>query len=651
MPHMKSKKNTIFFFIILFILIFASCSLCTLASYFGYKYIKDHEQRGDNDDNDTSITTQYSDSLALFSSDSEFDAYLEDLQDELDEIGEKYNTSTGLGDVGEEDAAESPDASITNVQESGVDEGDIVKAYKDYLVILRRGKIFTVEISDTEMNPISKINAYPEGFTSGTWYDEMLISDDTIVVVGYSYELSATEIELFSINDKGELTHKDAYFIDSNDYYSSRNYASRLVDGELIFYMPYYMYYWNYNYDNEEYTREFSLPKIREWVKGNDLTSGEDILEKTDIYKPVQESFSETLHTVVRCDIDNYKLDCNAKAILGPYSRTFYVSPNAIYVWVTDDYYWFYEDEEREEEVADAYVYQFLLEDSSARVLKADGSTVDQFSFKEENGYLNVLVREYTEGDAMWNPESTYGEVALLRTKLDNFTNEVKEVSKNDFTALPTPEGYTMQNRFVGDFLLYGTGSGWYYDESSEDTLYVKNYKNTSSTQEVELNHGVDRIEVMGEDAVVIGTGEENLYFTSIELGASSKAVNTYRVKNAVQGETRSHGFFYHKINDDKGILGLPIRQGYSYEHLFSESAKVIYLNVDDLYFERLGVLEANPPREENDNCSISCVDWYGNSRPIFYSDRIFALLGYEIVKGQVADSGLEEIDRINFNR
>ena len=29
-----------------------------------------------------------------------------------------------------------------------------------------------------------------------------------------------------------------------------------------------------------------------------------------------------------------------------------------------------------------------------------------------------------------------------------------------------------------------------------------------------------------------------------------------------------------------------------------------------------------------------SCVDWYGNSRPLFIRDRIFALMGYEIVEG-----------------
>lgn len=44
-----------------------------------------------------------------------------------------------------------------------------------------------------------------------------------------------------------------------------------------------------------------------------------------------------------------------------------------------------------------------------------------------------------------------------------------------------------------------------------------------------------------------------------------------------------------------------------------------------------------------------SCVDWYGNSRPIFLGDRILALLGYEIVEGAVDDGRIREVRRAGF--
>src|SRR5687768_3933175 len=58
-------------------------------------------------------------------------------------------------------AAAKPEAAadaITNVQHAGVDEGGIVKLHGEHLVILRRGRLFTVSVSD--LRPVSAIDAY-----------------------------------------------------------------------------------------------------------------------------------------------------------------------------------------------------------------------------------------------------------------------------------------------------------------------------------------------------------------------------------------------------------------------------------------------------------------------------------------------------------
>lgn len=65
--------------------------------------------------------------------------------------------------------------SVTNVQHAGVDEGGIVKVHGDHLVVLRRGRLFTVAIGDGALQPISNINAFgPDIDPKDTWYDEML---------------------------------------------------------------------------------------------------------------------------------------------------------------------------------------------------------------------------------------------------------------------------------------------------------------------------------------------------------------------------------------------------------------------------------------------------------------------------------------------
>ena len=139
-------------------------------------------------------------------------------------------------------AAEAVADSVTNVQHAGVDEGGIVKLHGEHLVILRRGRLFTVRVAGGALEPVSSADAFgPDVDPRGAWYDEMLISGNTIAVIGYSYARGGTEVGLFEISRAGRLAHKGTYHLRSNDYYSSRNYASRLIGTKLVFYSPLYL--------------------------------------------------------------------------------------------------------------------------------------------------------------------------------------------------------------------------------------------------------------------------------------------------------------------------------------------------------------------------------------------------------------------------
>src|SRR5437588_632428 len=104
--------------------------------------------------------------------------------------------ATSVAKAGEGLAAK--DESITNTQHAGVDEGGIVKLHGDHLVVLRRGRLFTVAVGDGALKPLSAVDAFgPDINPRYTWYDEMLVSDDTVAVLGYSYERGAAEVQRF----------------------------------------------------------------------------------------------------------------------------------------------------------------------------------------------------------------------------------------------------------------------------------------------------------------------------------------------------------------------------------------------------------------------------------------------------------------------
>jgi len=534
--------------------------------------------------------------------------------------------------------------SVTNTQHAGVDEGGIVKVHGDHLVVLRRGRLFTVAIGDGALKPISAVDAFaPDLDPSGTWYDEMLVSGDTVVVIGYSYQRGGTEVGLFNINDKGDLSYRSTYHLRSNDYYSSRNYASRLIGNKLIFYAPHYVYP-----GTEDPFPSF--PAVRKWHKGAKDNEFRRIVSATNVYRPNTDlmnlDFGMALHTVTVCDLSDGGFDCNATSVIGPAGRVFYVSPDSVYVWAS---LW----TQREKGKATSVVFRMPLDGSGPTSLLASGSPVDQFSLlQSEDHYLNVLVRSDGYGDGMWGAEVAEGSVALMRVPIASFSDGSETVPSSNYRKLPKPEGYTFQNRFVSDYLIYGTGSGWGYPAKNADqsNLFVVNWKRGNSHQ-MALPHGVDRIEQMGSDAVVVGTDGKNLHFTSLRLGQWPEIVSRYTRKAASQGELRSHGFFYKPEGDDSGTLGLPIsvpgRPGY--QHLFQTSAAILFLRNDSLQFREVGELGAQPDKAINDQCRASCVDWYGNARPLFLRGRVFALLGYELVEGTLDDGRMKELRRVNY--
>ena len=573
--------------------------------------------------------------LTSFRTQAELEAYLR----ERAVVHAARNTASFGGLAETVTVAASPAANVTNVQHAGVDEGGIVKVHGRHLVVLRRGRLFTVELGS--LRPVDAVDAFGPGIDpGGSWYDEMLISEDRIVVIGYSYERGGTELVLFDIDAAGRLRYRDTYHLRSADYYSARNYASRLIGRTLVFYTPLPL-----NPDPSAPLGQ--LPALRRWEDDPSAAGFRPIYSPRRLYRtPLDLDDYLTLHTVTTCDLSARTLDCRATGVLGSTERVFYVSPTAVYVWMSR---W----SPQGAWDARSVLCQIPLSGGQPRGVYVSGGPVDQFSFLEEEAHLNVVVRSETPGDAMWHSEAARaGETALLRLPLAAFRQELRVVASSHYQTLPSDNDGAFHNRFVGDYLLYGTGDGWF--DSSKDSsgrLYACRFRERGAVRPLRLQHTVDRIEAMGSGAVVIGTHRDDLIFSTIALGREPRVADRYTRPEAAQAETRSHGFFYRADGTRGGLLGLPIaatgRPGY--EHLFADAAAVLFLRDDALRLRELGELSPQPQEDAEDGCRASCVDWYGNARPLFIGTRIFALLGYELVEGRVVDGRIQERRRSSF--
>lgn len=550
--------------------------------------------------------------------------------------------ASGLYAGGDALAAGATSASITNSQHASVDEGGIVKLHRDHLVVLRRGRLFTVRVGDDSLRPVAMVDAFPPDTAGdGGWYDELVISGDRAVVVGYSYARGATELNLFRLDAAGGIRYESTWHFRSDDYYSSRNYASRVVDGTLVFYAPLFL--------SDEGDPLASLPALRRWRSTADSGKFERIVVPTRVFRarrPLERGEDLALHTVTKCDLAAEPFRCEATVVVGPPGEVFYVSPRAVYVWASK-----WSGVARDAGDDASVVYRLPLDGGAPGAIAARGSPIDQFSFLEDDeGHLDVLVGAGA-GTWMWASERRVREVALVRIPLASFGDGSAAVPLFRYRRLPSvPDGF-FHNRFVGGYVLYGGGNGWLpRKEQAPARLMVVGWRG-GAPAEFDLPHGVDRIEPMGADAVVIGGDGRDLHFTGVRLGEYAELAQRFRVADAAQGELRSHGFFYRPTSADAGMFGLPIagRGRAGWQHLRHGSAAVLFVRNDGLGFGDAGQLGAAISEPPDDGCVASCVDWYGNARPIFLGDRVFALLGYELVEGRVSEGRVTEVRRASF--
>jgi hypothetical protein len=538
---------------------------------------------------------------------------------------------------------------ITNTQVAGVDEGGIVKLSGDNLVILRRGRLFTVSVADGAMRPVSAIDAFPPGVDArNDWYDEMLVAGDRVVVIGYSYRRRGTQISRFRLSPEGRLSFEDSYHIRSSDYYSAENYATRLVGNQLYLYTPLSL---DFGRDEDPLER---LPAIRRWRSGDEFEPFRRIAPATRVFVPRpllsdRGADIDTLHSLYSCDLMAAVLDCGATVVLGSYARTFFVSNNAVYLWVADAW-------REERKGANAFLYRVPLDRSRPAAVGVRGAPIDQFSFLADapRSALQVFVSSSGGGDAMWNSEVVTGRsFALLSVPMASFGDGSREVPLGRYTPLPKPPGtgWSVHNRYVADHLLYARSG-----DGRPGDVTVVSLADRSAVR-LPLPHGVDRIDAIGPDAVVLGTGDGFLGFTPVELRGGPRLGEPFRLPNARQGETRSHAFFFRPDRDSgdgtSGMLGLPVARflrspGGAY---LGDSAGILFLARRTGRFAEAGQLNAAKAagQRNDDACQASCVDWYGNARPIFLGDRLFALLGYELVEGSERGNRVTEKARVDF--
>ena len=625
-----------------------------------------------------STETDTHQSLRRFGSEAELVGYLE----KADEANPNKSTGSSSGSsgsmAGSPSSGASADASgsssapapanetITNNQEQGVDEGGIVKNIGSSLVVLRKGRLYAVSVAQagqpaqTDSIPVAPVDA----LNQSVWYDEMLVRGDRIYVIGYRYGVKlageadpssgggyygshgATEVSSFRLGAAGKLERLKTLFLESNDYFSGSNYASRMIDGKLVFYMPHGA--WRYSYGSGGSPGKASL-KIPTYFTSNgdgSFTKGAPIFTPTDVYVPLDLPKSPVFHTVVKCELpETGDFACHARSLLSSWGREHYVTPGAVFLW----------------SLPRAYMFRF--EDLGVVAHKSAVTPRDQFSFKAKDNVLHIVGTEWrdtsssTAADGIALPSDAPSSTTYVAPKV-----VVESLPISDFDVLgdqplasksravqidTSTSSWISKNRFVGDALFLGVGGGYRYDPKTGSATptnpprIVRFELGSGVTTSRDVAGQVTRIEPMGDATALVAVQATGaLELESLPTSGALAPAGSTRIDGLTEGESRSHGFFFKPAASGGGAFGLPVLNnvtsggggGYYYGGGVSN---IGFWSVSST--GALGALGMVSSSKETGVCETSCVDWYGNTRPIFLGERAFALMGSEVAEISVA--------------
>ncbi len=563
---------------------------------------------------------------------------------------------------------------ITNNQMFGVDEGDIVKQIGQYLIVLQDGRLFVIDTRPADgagLALVDRADVYrsPREYA---WYDEMLVQGDRIVVTAYSYREGASEVSVFRLGEGGRVSREGVFLISSNDYYSATNYATRLVGDSLVVYTPFAIDS-NGGFDGGG----FNWPTVRRWLPEGErreaVAEGARLFDAPRVHRPVRDTLYPEIHTISVCPLGpvgaGRDLSCRTTAFVGPENGQLYVTNDHAYLWTTPGWSELRirgrlqrcsaDEESNIAATAPATVFRVAIADGGLEVAGGRGVPIDQYSFQANESRLYGLLRH---NPVRCRSDSDEPRLAFMTMPLDRFGSRVRDLANDAYVEMPATRTAAIANRFTDTHLVYGslTGDRWdpRYDEDARferPPAFAVPVSTPRSVRQVDVPHSVLRAERAGDDIVLTGYRDgTGLRVSLVDLDRRPRVASTAHLPKRYESEGRSHAFNSLMESDGSGIMGLPTVYYDNNRPVWrSEASDLSYFSADVRgRLTPIGELSGeNVARDPNYRCEVSCIDWYGNSRPIFTDGRVFALSGTELVEGRVANGRIEEIRRLDMTR
>ena len=218
--------------------------------------------------------------------------------------------------------------------------------------------------------------------------------------------------------------------------------------------------------------------------------------------------------------------------------------------------------------------------------------------------------------------------------------------------------------KIADDWLVFGGRDSWRGYPPDEDAepqaskAVAVPVKRPRDAVVIDIPHNIVRTERVGNDIIVNGyRDDKGLNLTLIGLGGNARILSTTFLSRRYESEGRSHAFNSVVDEGGNGIIGVPTVKGTEESGRWwwrSDTSDLSFLTKSPAgKLADAGALIAVPADDVETHpdyeCEVSCIDWYGNSRPVFLAGRIFGLMGTSLVEARIDAGQIKEIARIDL--
>lgn len=554
----------------------------------------------------------------------------------------------------------SPADLITNNQEAGVDEGDIVKKSGEYVIVLRNGVLHSIRIQKRNapvLELVDSLKVAVDDTGRDVWYDEILTYGKRLILLGFNYgqDDDVAELLLFDLDADGRFHREGRYWLRSEDYFTSDNYGARIQGGNLLLSMSLQL----------DLQGEMAWP---EWSRRDAMQPAwTPLVDVEELYFPIYTTQRPYVHVLLQCPIEGLGragFDCRTTGIIGAGSSVLYASDTAAYLalpaWDEAAYLdpefepspWHPDDETDTEQFRHTAVFRVpFAAGGSPAFARVDGRLDNQFNFKQHSDGLYVATHDGA-------PPQLHLNVTDIRSA--DFKQAVDTLVSPKISLplaqLQSTVRFSETSVWVGPNRYDLREAG---QQATAVDLVVQPLTGGLPTT-IHLPHSVDSLQPAFNGMIVSGmTGgdawrrsTDEMWSVSFASEASAAQLrSTMDLPLHVSAEERSHAFNMGMVSNGVQLFGMPgwpkaaMNPGRWNSEVVSD---LVFMRLDGSVIRSAGTVSMQDA-PASDDCEDDCYDWYGNARLFFVGDRVFALSANLLKEARYRAGMVSEVRRVEL--